>query len=398
MRRQKLQKQRPTRIGIVGSGFIARGLCLLLLKSQRYQISQILTRRPNKCQVASWLGVNQDQVSSSADELIDASDLVVECSGDPIHGTSILFNVLRAGLSVVTMDAELQITTGSWLMRHGYISEAEGDQPGCLASFHREISDMGFTPLVLGNIKSFLNHHPSLDEMRYWSEKSGISINQVVSFTDGTKVQIEQALVANGLNASIAQKGLLGCQCADLSEGALLLANVASSMGMAKISDYILSPKAPPGVFIVATHFDDQGSFLRYYKMGEGPYYVLVRPMHLCHIEILKTINAVIRGEKALLTNGIKPRVSVAAVAKRRLEIGSFIERGLGGFDFRGEAIKIEDYRNHVPIGLVSRARIRRRVEPEQMLTYDDIDLPESLALSAWQEIMGNAQDTAFAT
>ena len=42
---------------------------------------------------------------------------MVECSGDPIHATYVLEKALEAGLPAVTMDSELQITTGSWLSR-----------------------------------------------------------------------------------------------------------------------------------------------------------------------------------------------------------------------------------------------------------------------------------------
>ena len=45
-------------------------------------------------------------------------------------------------------------------------------------------------------MKGFLNHHPTPGEMRYWAKRQGISLRQVTSFTDGTKIQIEQAFVA----------------------------------------------------------------------------------------------------------------------------------------------------------------------------------------------------------
>ena len=38
----------------------------------------------------------------------------------------------------------------------------------------------------------------------------------VTSFTDGTKVQIEQCLVANGLDAGIAKEDLIGLETGDL--------------------------------------------------------------------------------------------------------------------------------------------------------------------------------------
>ncbi len=372
------------RIGIIGSGFIARGLCLFLRKGQEYQLSKVLTRR-SITQASSDVSVDQELVTNSVDELIDASDIVVECTGDPIYATDVLSHVLNAGIPVVTMDSELQITTGSWLARLGCITEAEGDQPGCLAALEKEARLMGFKPLVLGNIKGFLNPNPTLQEMEYWAQKNGISINQVTAFTDGTKVQIEQAFVANGLNASIAQKGLLGYKSSSLEEGALKLAEIASCLG--KISDYILSPLAPAGVFIVATHDEEQEPYLKYYKLGQGPYYILTRPFHLCHLEIIKTVHQTLSGGPATLMNGRLPSISVAAIAKRDLKAGETIKKGIGSFEVRGEAIDIIRYPKHLPIGLLSNAIIRQPVEAGQIIAYDDVEINESLAVSAWETI-----------
>jgi hypothetical protein len=34
-------------------------------------------------------------------------------------------------------------------------------------------------------------------------------------------------------------------------------------------------------------------------------------------------------------------------------------------------------------------AHIKRKVEPGQIITFDDVDIPESLALKAWNESIG---------
>jgi len=119
-----------------------------------------------------------------------------------------------------------------------------------------------------------------------------------------------------------------------------------------KISDYVLSPKSHAGVFITAKHEAKQAPYLRYYKLGEGPCYVLTRSFHLCHLEISKTIRQVFRGEGVLLNNSEKPQISVATIAKRRLISGEIVKRGIGSFVVRGEAIKIVENLHYVPIGL----------------------------------------------
>ena len=378
--------ERISRIGVIGTGFIAKGLVIALEEQPDLIISRVLTRTSVQERTDF---PRQDLLTNSIDGLIDNSDLVVECSGDVIHATAVIDKVMSASLPVVTMDSELQVTTGSYFARRGFITEAEGDQPGCLAALKENVIQMGFKPLVYGNIKGFLNHSPTKDEMDFWAKKQNISLDKVTCFTDGTKVQFEQALVANGLGAGIAVPGLLGIVSEDVHTGANALAERAKILGY-PISDYILSPKSPPGIFIVAEHAERQKMYLRSYKLGEGTYYVLFQNVHLCHLEIAKTIRRVLNGGGILLNNTKSPAISVAAIAKRPLEPGDIITRGIGSVDVRGIAVRIADNRGHIPIGLLENAVVTRHIKPEQQVSFDDVEIPESLALHAWRDIEQN--------
>lgn len=375
--------QQVYRIGVVGTGKLAKGFVMASEDRRELSVSRVLTRTDIKRRTDF---PRQDLLTNSIDELIDHSELVVECSGDVIHATDVIDRVMAASLPVVTMDAELQVTTGSYFTGKGLIAEAEGDQPGCLAALKEDAIQMGFKPLVYGNIKGFLNHNPTRDEMEYWGKKLNLSLNMVTSFTDGTKVQIEQALVANGLGAGIALPGLLGITSEDVNTGARALAEQAEALGY-PISDYILSPKSPPGVFIAAKHNERQKAYLSHLKMGDGPYYILLHNYHLCHLEIAKTIIRVLGGGGVLLNNGNKPGVSVAAVAKKPLAAGHSIKRGIGSFDVRGIAVRLADNPTHIPIGLLANAVVTRNIEVGQQLSFYDVQVPESLALSAWRQI-----------
>jgi len=371
------------KIGIVGSGFLAKGLVMALEEQPELVPSKVLTRS----RIAERTDFpRQELLTNSVDELIENSELVVECSGDAIHATVVIDRVMSASLPVVTMDSEFQVTTGSYFARKGFITEAEGDQPGCLAALRENAIQMGFKPFVYGNIKGFLNHTPTREDMEFWGKKQNLALNRVTSFTDGTKVQFEQALVANGLAAGIATSGLLGIASEDVDSGARALAEQAKALDY-PISDYILSPKSPPGIFIVAEHDERQKAYLRNYKMGEGPYYILLQNYHLCHLEIAKTIRRVLGGGGVLLNNSENPTIGVAAVAKLPLAPGHSIKNGIGSFEFRGIAVRISENKGHVPIGLLSDAVVTRNIEPGQQISFDDIEIPESKALGIWQEI-----------
>src|SRR5665647_265011 len=163
------------RIGIIGTGYIAKGILMALDRTDDLEVVRVFTH--------SEPGRRTDYprpalMTNSVDDLVGESDLVVVASGDPLRAVEPVEAAIGASLPVVTMDAELQVTVGSHFARRGYLSEAEGDQPGCLAALREEALAMGFSPLVYGNLKGFLNHHPTPDEMRYWSGVQGISLDK----------------------------------------------------------------------------------------------------------------------------------------------------------------------------------------------------------------------------
>ncbi|HHH37643.1 MAG TPA: NAD(P)-dependent oxidoreductase, partial [Epsilonproteobacteria bacterium] len=113
------------RIGVVGTGFIAKGLVDLLSSHKNYALSGILTRT----NIHTRKDFPQNHLlTKSIDDLIRDSDLIVECSGDVIYATDTINQVLKADIPVVTMNSEFHITTGSYFIDKGLVTEAEGDQ------------------------------------------------------------------------------------------------------------------------------------------------------------------------------------------------------------------------------------------------------------------------------
>ena len=371
------------KIGIVGTGYISRGFNHHLSQCSGYTASRILTRRNlQSCNEFP----RQDILTQSVSELIDHSDVIVECSGDPLHAADVIQVALLAGLPVVTMNTEFHITCGSYFIDKGLLTEAEGDQPGCIAALKENALMMGFKPLVYGNVKGFQNFDPSIEEMQFWSQKQGISLSMVTAATDGTKLQAEQVLVANGLNATIARQGLMGYSSSSLIKDAHRLARIAKEKAYA-ISDYLIHPTEKTRIFIVAEHDPLQQAALDYLKLGKGPYYMLEQNNVLCHLEIMKTVNRVVQQKTPLLHNGSLPKVSLAAVAKKDLKAGTSIKQGIGSFVVRGVAVNLIDHPDHIPMGLLSNAFLLKPVEKGEVLCFEHVDIKTSLALNAWLEI-----------
>ena len=377
------QVAEPVRIGIVGTGFISRNFTFSVHGIQGFAISKVLTRRPfDSCRDHP----TYDLLTDSLQELLDNADVLFECSGDPIHATDVVEAACQANVPVATMNTEFHVTAGSHFVDRGLISETEGDQPGSQAALREEVLELGFRPLVYGNMKGFQNFTPTVEEMKYWSKRQNTSVSMTTSFTDGTKIQFEQALVANGCGATFAVPGMLGIESDEVRAGAEKLAAAAKKLGM-PISDYLLSPKLTHGVFIAGEHDKAHHDSLQYYKMGEGPYYTIIKPNIFVHLEVMKTIKRMAREKRILLDNSAMPRISVSTVAKRDLQPGTLIEHGIGSFDIRGIGVEIAQNAGHLPMGLASRVRLTRRIQAGETLNLADVDIPDSLALRAWQQI-----------
>ncbi|OQW68207.1 MAG: hypothetical protein BVN34_10550 [Proteobacteria bacterium ST_bin12] len=376
-----------TRIGIIGTGFIAKGLLSLIQASSDFTSHKILTRRP----LNDFQNYPSGLLTNSINELIDNSDVVFECSGDVIHATDCILAATNANKKVVTMNAEFHVTTGSYFTYRGdYVTDADGDQPGCQARLKQEVVGMGFEPMAYLNIKGFLNLNPERKEMEYWSKLQSLSLDQTVSFTDGTKLQVEQAFVANGLGATIPSNGMLGATVESLYHTDYLV-EIAEQIGQ-PISDFVLCKGAPPGVLIIAKSAiaDSLGDYtpIKPLRTKNGRAYVLLKPYHLTYMETLNTVRKVLKGDEMLINNSNNPSLTVAAIAKRRISRGEVIEKGAGGFDVRGLAVKMHSNKNLVPICLLQNTKVIRDIEEGQLIGFDDVEMTETNALNFHFEIL----------
>jgi predicted homoserine dehydrogenase-like protein len=380
----------PVNVAVVGTGFVSRNFVKAFHGRRGITVSGVVTRR-RTADIRDFPLC--EALTNHIEEIINDCDVILECSGDPVHATGVVDAALDAGLPVVTLNSEFHVTAGSYFHGRGLLSEAEGDQPGVFAAHDQFVREMGFRPLLYCNLKGFLDHAPSRQQMLYWSTKQGISMPMATASTDGTKVQMEQALVANALQAAILEPGLAGPEDESYTAAAMRLARRAKALGE-PVSDYVLCRSAPHGVLIIAEHDDEQAAPLDYLKLGDGPFYALLRPSIFAHLEIPRTIRSILRGD-VLMDNSALPRVGVAAVAKREIVAGEEIENGIGSFEFRGSAVRIAEEPDHVPIGLMQKARIRRNLGPGQVVSFDDVDLPDTLALRAWIAVRGRVLGAA---
>ena len=94
-----------------------------------------------------------------------------------------------------------------------------------------------------------------------------------------------------------------------------------------------------------------------------------------------------LRGE-ILLNNGSRPTTGVIALAKRDLQPGDQIDRALGSFQCRGEAVPFATHHQHPPIGLLQQAIVEKPIAAGTAIRWDQVSLPASRALLHFRKLL----------
>src|SRR5260370_6609813 len=143
------------------------------------------------------------------------------------------------------------------------------------------------------------------------------------------------------------------------------------------IVDYRVG-RAGVKIFCLAEHADPkQRHYLNLYKLGEGPLYPFWVPYHLVHFEAPNAIARVVLFGDNVASALEGPVVEVCAVAKRDLTAGEVLDE-YGMYMTYGEAVNADEMSalRYLPEGLVEGCKLRRSVPSDQVLTYDDVELP----------------------
>jgi predicted homoserine dehydrogenase-like protein len=111
--------------------------------------------------------------------------------------------------------------------------------------------------------------------------------------------------------------------------------------------------------------------------MGEGPLYPFFMPYHLVHFEVPNAIARVVLFRDPVARPLGGPVIEVCAVAKRDLRAGEILD-DYGMYMTYGEAVNADEMseKRYLPEGLVEGCRMKKDVRKDDVLTYDDVELP----------------------
>ena len=408
----------PIRVGMIGAGFMGRGIALQICSYiNGMELVAISNRNIEKARKAYVdAGISEIKHVDSVAELENAIknkqysvtdnpmllteagniDAIIEVTGTIEYALHVVLNAIKHKKHVILMNAELDGTLGPLLKVYAdkedvVITNADGDQPGVIMNLYRFVKGIGVRPVLCGNIKGLHDPYRNPTTQEGFAKKWGQKPHMVTSFADGTKISFEQAIVANATGMRVAKRGMFGptVPTGTPIKEAVNLYPLEELLEGSGIVDYVVGAEPGPGVFVLGTHDHPiQKHYLNLYKLGEGPLYCFYTPYHLCHFEVPNTVARAVLFCDATITPIGRPYVDVVAAAKIDLKKGQILD-GLGHYMTYGlcENSDIVRKENLLPIGLAEGCKLKRDVEKDRVLTFDDVELPEGrLCDTLWKE------------
>ncbi|BCL38065.1 NAD(P)H-dependent oxidoreductase [Nostoc sp. MS1] len=396
----------PVKVGMIGAGFMGRGIANQIINSVPGMELVAISNRSIDGAKRAYIeaGIEDINVVDSVSELesaiaqgkyaitedaklicqADGIDAIIEVTGAVEFGAHVVMEAIAHRKHIIMMNAELDGTIGPILKVYAdkagvILSACDGDQPGVQMNLYRFVKSIGLTPLLCGNIKGLQDPYRNPTTQEGFAKRWGQKAHMVTSFADGSKISFEQAIVANATGMKVAKRGMLGYDFTGHVDEMTNMYDVEQLKELGGIVDYVVGAKPGPGIYVFATHDDPkQCHYLNLYKLGEGPLYSFYTPYHLCHFEVPLSVARAVLFQDAVMAPLAGPLVDVVTTAKIDLKAGETLD-GIGYYMTYGqcENSDIVQQQKLLPMGLAEGCRLKRDIPKDQVLTYDDVELPE---------------------
>ena len=396
---QRAEDGKPIQVGLVGCGQMGSGLVHVthqMVGMETMAVSDISVERPlatfealgvpradvcvtdrvGEAQDALLAGkrvVTQDAVLLSKLEQLDA---VVEATGLTEVGARVAWSCILNGKHVIMLNVETDVTVGPLLHRLAkkagcVYTAASGDEPGVCKMLYNFGASLGFEVVCLGKGKNNpIDLDATPESCREEAGRKGMNPKMLSAFKDGSKTMVELAAMSNATGLVPDVPGMHGprVDVADLNK-VLIPVEDGGVLGRRGCVDYSTG-KVAPGVFVILTSADPRVRVdMKFLSMGDGPYYTLYRPYHLCNVETpISIAEAVFYGEATIVSRRLVSEV--ATVAKRDLKPGEVVGE-IGCPDILGRTYTYQEAKAQqaIPLGLATGGTVTQPIAKGDLLT-----------------------------
>lgn len=401
--KKRLAAGNPVRVAMVAAGYMGRGIALEILRAfPGLRLAVIVNRTADQAErayrEAGASGMRAVATPAELDQAIrdgvyavtddptvacraEGIEAVIETSGDVEFGSQVALEALKNGKHVILMNAEVDAAVGPILKVYADRNNAvytytDGDEPGVAMNLFRFVDSIGYRPVMLGQIKGFLNRYRNPDTQKEFAAKHKQKPAMVASFADGSKLALESAIIGNATGFKPAKLGMHGHECKHVKD--LLNHFKPEDFAQGGIVDFVLGAEPHTGAFVMGYNDDPVlRQYMAYFKFGDGPLYMFYTPYHLPHLQLPHSVARAVLFQDPTLTPIGAPVCEAVAYAKRDLKAGETLD-GMGGFTNYG---LVDTYENsaaqgYLPMSLSVGCRLKRDIPKDQPLRYTDVTLP----------------------
>jgi predicted homoserine dehydrogenase-like protein len=401
--RKRLDAGNPIRVALVGAGYMARCIALQIISAvPGMRLVAVANRTLTKAEkVYEEAGITETVRVKSVAELENAIarnqfavtddpmivcragpvEAVIEVTGDVEFGTRTTLEAIVNGKHMISLSAEVDASVGPILKtyadRHGVVyTYTDGDEPGVGMNLVRLVDSMGYKPMLVGQLKGFLNHYRNPDTQKEFAAKLQQNPTVLASFADGSKLALEAAIVGNATGFVPQVRGMNGYECKHVKD--LLQKYTVKDFENGGLVDFVLGAEPHTGAFVIC-HNDHpvKRKLMNYLKMGEGPLYMFYTPYHLPPLQLPHTLARAVLFNDATITPKGAPVCDTIAHAKRDIKAGERLD-GMGGFTCYGMVERYEICRKEdfLPIAISTDCRALHDIPKDQPVRYSDVALP----------------------
>ena len=393
--------EKPINVSIVGIGSIGKGLVYQSFHTNGIKpigIADIHLEKAEEC--AKWLGLeykiveNKQQLEEAVSkgkfvittdgELLascEQTDVFIESSNAIIEGARHAIKAIEAGAHIVMMNYEAELMYGPHLLKlaesKGLVYTcADGDQPTVIKTLVDELELWGFDLVMAGNMKGFHDLYTNPIKIAPEADKRNLDHKMCSSYTDGSKLCVEMAVLANALDLRTHVPGMHGPRIKSIYDIFDHFDFEEIYKNKQGVVDYVLGAEPKGGVFAIGyTDEPFQQYTLNWFppNMGPGPFYLFYRPYHLGHIEAMACVAEAYLDGSARLKPEAGMKTNVFCYAKKELNKGDMLD-GMGGFTSYGLIENIETQSTPgVPICLSDNLVLKRAIPRDQRISIDDV-------------------------
>ena len=392
----------PIKVALVGAGYSGRNIAYQIINSfpglrlvaiadrtiavarEAYSTAGITEVRALDSRRALEQAIRDNVFAVTDDAIVicetQGIDAIIEATGTIEFGAAVVLRALEQGKHIILMNVELDATLGPILKtyadRAGVIySNSDGDEPGVAMNMIRFVRSIGLRPMVAGNLKGLYDRYRTPETQRRFAEAHHQEATKITSFADGTKLSMELTVLANATGFKVAKRGMYGPALDHVHESSKFFLDKLLDGGMV---DFLVGAAPSNGAFVLGHSKDPvKAAYLKYLKMGHGPLYTFYTPFHLPQLEIPLTVARAVLFRDATVAPLGAPVCDSVAVAKRDLKAGESLD-GLGGFTCYALVENYDRSRQEkaLPMGVSEGCRLKSHVSKDQLVTYDDVELP----------------------